>query len=284
METGFILLFVLGSGFSFGYVVSLTAVRIYFDGKWVDMALSIVQLGAAVGSTAMSYLLDILNQHYGLNGCFIAYAGVLAQSFWCAALLKPKQNSHELKTKEQINESVIVKLKNLLRQMYSICTNKSFLCNSVGVVFQMSASTVPAMLLVDYYMEIGYEHGTAVFLVLIMYGAGLFGRILPGFVKLIPRLSYFVFDAIVTIIGGIAIVAMTLTHDYTANCVLVFVIGWSFSTGSSLYTITLAKLVPISDYSTAMGISATMFGIGMSVTPPIAGKSVTMLCRESFIS
>lgn len=240
---------------------------------WMDMALSIVQLGGGVGSTVMSYFLGFLNQHYGLNGCFIAYAGVLAQTIWCAALLKPKQVTTETDDDTRVIGSVTTKIKAILQQFSCICRNKAFLCNTMGVVLQMASSTIPTMLLVDYCMEIGYGHDTGVFMIVIMNGAGLFGRILPGFLKMIPHISSFTTNVVITVIGGAAITAMPFTHEYAVNVVLVSLIGLSYNIASTLYAINTAKLVPTSDYPTAFGIMTTLFGIAMSFTPPIAGNN-----------
>lgn len=78
----------LGLGFGFLYLPAVVSVASWFE-KRRSLAVGIGVCGTGVGTIAMAPLATYLMEAYGLEGCLMVYAGIIANACIFAALLRP---------------------------------------------------------------------------------------------------------------------------------------------------------------------------------------------------
>ncbi|VUC22398.1 unnamed protein product [Clonostachys rosea] len=248
------------TGLSNGLVMfpSMTAVTQWFDkkrGAAMGASIACSSLGAVIFPVLLANLLTRTDVSFGWSVRIAAFVMVPILAF----------SSSAIKCRLPPRKTHIITSEPFRQPMYLFIV--------AAIAFCMVGMFVPLFLMTTYAITKGMDATLASYLVAILNGASIFGRVIPGILAdKLGKLNMLIAAGLST---GILCFSWPLTETTTAIVVFVAILG--FCSGAILSGGPIALTVCIKDPKSSgmyMGLGMAMASVAALVGPPIAGALV----------
>lgn len=249
----------LGAGCLFAPSVAIVAT--YFSTKRA-LATGITAAGGSVGSVIYPIVLRRLAPQIGYPWAtrvvgFIALFGLFISNLLMRTRLPPPK---------------------VARRLFDARAFRSvpFLLLSIGFFFNVAGLYIPIFYVIVYAQrKIGVTEDLSFYLLAILNGSSVFGRIIPGL--LADRFGSLEIMTVCTLICALLSYALIAIHSLAG--IVVFCILYGFSSGAilSLAPTSVGKLIPdLSLFGTWLGMAFLFVGTGLLIGTPIAGSLINL--------
>uniref|UniRef100_A0A3B5M2Z4 Solute carrier family 16 member 12a n=1 Tax=Xiphophorus couchianus TaxID=32473 RepID=A0A3B5M2Z4_9TELE len=275
-----------GLGYALSYTTSIAMVGKYFNERKA-LAFGIALSGSGIGTFLLAPAVQLLIEHYSWRGALLILGGFVSNLCVCGALMRP-----EVTLTDDYNEAIpiepLVSSQPLSRDQSFFFKAKEefgflwiprFLVLSVSFVFLAFGCSVPVVYLVPYALSVGVEHQHAAFLMSIFGVSGIVGNITFGWItdrtclKRHRLLSY-----IVTIsMEGLCCVFLPLLHSFQLLVLFSVLYGYFDGAYVALIPVLTSDTVGSTHLASALGVVYFLHAIPYLVSPPIGGKSYSII-------
>ncbi|OWA50083.1 putative Monocarboxylate transporter 14 [Hypsibius exemplaris] len=294
--------FLMGVGFGGIYLPAIVSVATWFD-KRRALAMGIAVCGSGIGIFALSNLIPIFMEEYGLHGTLLLEGAIVFNALIFSALLRPLPTRKAVKADKSDRRSS-VELENL-DSKHAIARKEAEAAAARAAESKVSHKTsglmkaLPFFGLWEYWVMLavvaisgfsGYipfsflvdraekeaevERKDTALLVSICGGLNLVGRLLAGVLAVQPWCNRYLLYLSAFIISGVGTFFSIYCTTFTAFAIYGGVYGFTGGIIIALQSVVMTDIVGIENFSKAFGISLLVLGAAALGGTPTAGAIV----------
>ncbi|XP_012517793.1 PREDICTED: monocarboxylate transporter 6 [Propithecus coquereli] len=286
--------FITGLGMCFSFQSNITVMGLYFIRRRA-LANALASVGVSLGITLWPLLSLYLLEDLGWRGAFLVFGGVLLHCCVCGAILRPVATNRALETREvplpppktPALSCLAVCGRTIQRHLaFDILRHNVRYCVfTLGVTWMIVGFPLPHVFLVPYAMWHGVDEERAALLISIIGLSNIFLRPLAGLVasqRAFASHRKYLF-CLAALLNGLTNLVCTVSADFRVLVGYCLVYSVSMSGIGALMFQVLMDLVPMDRFPSALGLFATMEGIAVLISPPLAGFLLDTTNNFSYI-
>ncbi|KFX97535.1 hypothetical protein O988_04815 [Pseudogymnoascus sp. VKM F-3808] len=262
--------FLLGISVSFLYCPAMATVSRYFD-KNKGLTVGITVGGSSMGGVIWPIVLnELLNTHDVSFGWSIRAVGFIMIPLLIIAIVtvvSPLQTKHH--SEQTLAQEIEVKRP---KQDLSIAKDPTFIILCAGLAISVLGMYSPMFYITTYARSLGHPIDISFYLVSILNGSSLFGRILPGL--LADRYGHFNLCALAGLASGITSLCWTAAKSIPGLVVWCLVYGFTSGAILSLQASCAGSLATRETQGTALGFLMGALALTSLFGTPISGVLV----------
>lgn len=157
--------------------------------------------------------------------------------------------------------------------------NKVFMVYVAGLSFALPIINILTVFIIDLYQDRGFTKTEASFGLIALNMCGGLGRLSPGFLMKIPRMTIIGVPIMACVLLGIGIVCVVFVPGLSLLIVSSCVTGFAIGILVASLNVTTASLVGTNHLGNAIGIICTTNGIGTAISGPLGGNDRTIILK-----
>ncbi|XP_036921661.1 monocarboxylate transporter 6 isoform X2 [Sturnira hondurensis] len=274
--------FFTGLGLCFSFQSTITVLGFYFTHRRV-LANALASVGVSLGITLWPLLARYLLEDLGWRGTFLIFGGVFLHCCVCGAILRPVATSTAPEARK--GPSPTTKrpapgcstscgwgtLRSLALDI--LWHNAGYRVFTLGVTWMILGFPLPHVFLVPYAMQHGVDEHKAALLISIIGFSNIFLRPMSGL--LAGRQGFASYRkylfSLAILLNGLTNLVCVMSADFRVLVGYCLVYSVSMSVIGALFFQVLMDIVPMDQFSRALGLCTILESISILISPPIAG-------------
>ncbi|XP_053517359.1 monocarboxylate transporter 6 isoform X2 [Artibeus jamaicensis] len=274
--------FFTGLGLCFSFQSTITVLGFYFTHRRV-LANALASVGVSLGITLWPLLARYLLEELGWRGTFLIFSGVFLHCCVCGAILRPVATSTAPEarkgpsptTKRPAPGCPAACVRRTLRYLAFdiLWHNAGYRVFTLGVTWMILGFSLPHVFLVPYAMQHGVDEHKAALLISIIGFSNIFLRPMAGLVA--GRQGFtgyrkYLFSLSI-LLNGLTNLVCIASSDFRVLVGYCLAYSVSMSVIGALFFQVLMDIVPMDQFSRALGLCTILESISILVSPPMAG-------------
>ncbi|XP_006814505.1 monocarboxylate transporter 12-like [Saccoglossus kowalevskii] len=254
---------ITGTGHGFLIATNLPILSKYFD-KHFATATGIACVGTGLGFFIYPPMTQFFVSKYGWRGSFLMLSAINANTFACAAVMRPIIVTSQEQEKKNTDRKTDGLFKTLVRSLgfRLLCTNLNFALMMLGVFAADMSFLIVISLTVPYAVDNGTPELKAPFLVTAVGIASLSTRLVQGWIVDKAYIRPICILPILMLTMGIAQLTIALTTMFPVLIVACVLVGACDGIYFPVYFVCMKVMVGVTNYSHAN--SMTLLAIGLA--------------------
>ncbi|XP_014644723.1 PREDICTED: monocarboxylate transporter 6 isoform X1 [Ceratotherium simum simum] len=274
--------FITGLGMSFSFQSSITVLGFYFTRRRA-LANALASMGVSLGITLWPLLSRYLLEELGWRGTFLVFGGVFLHCCVSGAIMRPVATSMAPETRKGLpppsktpapvcpaacSRAIQRHLAfDILRH------NTGYRVYTLGVMWMIVGFGLPHIFLVPYAIRHGVDEHRAALLISIIGFSNIFLRPMAGLMA--GRRDFaghrkYLFS-LAALLNGLTNLVCTVSADFRVLVGYCLVYSVSMSGIGALLFQVLMDIVPMDQFSRALGLFTVLESISILIAPPLAG-------------
>lgn len=268
----------------FSFQSTITVLGFYFTRRRA-LANALASVGVSLGITLWPLLARYLLEDLGWRGTFLVFGGVFLHCCVCGAILRPVATSTAPETRKGPSPPTKTPTPGCLAACGRVTLrylafdilwhNAGYRVFTLGVAWMILGFPLPHVFLVPYAMRHGVDEHKAALLISIIGFSNIFLRPMAGLVagrQGFASYRKYLFSLAV-LLNGLTNLVCTVSADFRVLVGYCLVYSVSMSVIGALFFQVLMDVVPIDQFSRALGLCTILESISILISPPMAGEA-----------
>ncbi|KAM5310141.1 monocarboxylate transporter 6 isoform 1-T2 [Glossophaga mutica] len=274
--------FFTGLGLCFSFQSTITMLGFYFIRRRA-LANALASVGISLGITLWPLLTHYLLEDLGWRGTFLIFGGVFLHCCVCGAILRPVATSAAPETRKGPSPPTKRPAPGCLAAcgwatlrylaFDILWHNAGYRVFTLGVIWMILGFPLPHIFLVPYAMQHGVDKHRAALLISIIGFSNIFLRPMAGLVagrQGFASYCKYLFSLAI-LLNGLTNLVCTMLADFRVLVGYCLVYSVSMSVIGALFFQVFMDIVPMDQFSRALGLCTILESISILISPPIAG-------------
>lgn len=274
----------IGLGLCFSFQSTITVLGFYFTRRRA-LANALASVGVSLGITLWPLLARYLLEDLGWRGTFLIFGGVFLHCCVCGAILRPVATGTAPETRKGPSPPPKAPAPGCLAACGQatlrylafdiLWHNSGYRVFTLGVVWMVLGFPLPHVFLVPYAMQHGVDEHKAALLISIIGFSNIFLRPMAGLIG--GRQGFASYRkhlfSLAILLNGLTNLVCTVSADFRVLVGYCLVYSVSMSVIGALFFQVLMDIVPMDQFSRALGLCTILESISILISPPMAGEA-----------
>ncbi|KAG8435221.1 hypothetical protein GDO86_013243 [Hymenochirus boettgeri] len=288
-----------GLGFALCYSPAIAMVGKYFE-KRKALAYGIAMSGSGIGTFILAPVVQLLIEQFSWRGALLILGGFVSNLCVCGALMRPihlkedyshyplrlEQTENDPDNRRTLGPSCLPLCQDCNHKSICYCSKKEysfllkpkFIILAISFLFLAYGCSPPFVYLVPYALSVGVSHQEAAFLMSILGIIDIVGNISFGWLtdrRFLKKHRYCCY-LIAVGLDGLSCLFLPILTCFKLLIPFSVMFGYFDGAYVALIPVVTGDVVGTSSLSSALGVVFFLHAVPYLVSPPIAGRSLTV--------
>ncbi|KAK6167921.1 hypothetical protein SNE40_021845 [Patella caerulea] len=251
-----------GLGLSGALLGSIVAVSTACK-RSVSVAIGLITAGGGCGSSILPYFFQFLIDKYGWRGAFFVIAGLSLQHMMFGFLMTAFMDQLTASRGHRVEKAVVT-----VKEKMKLMCRPEFITAVLCATTTFSAANGFLFIIVDY---ANTKNQNGLFFLFLLTIISTCGRLAFGFLNLLSFVNSRILLTVAAILSGGSLISLGFVTQYAIILGILVVLGFNYGGQMGIYGVVILDLVGQQVFSLALGLCATLNGIGSAIGGVIYG-------------